>query len=77
MLLLNNDCLLIFKTLSERQSVWIQIYRELIGLDLGNDYKQMTQVVKANMVRMDTASVFVTIKKFLLPHGLNKTVGQI
>ena len=45
MLLLNSDCLLIFKTLSERQSIWIQIYPELIGLDLGNGLKQMAQVV--------------------------------
>ena len=40
----------------------------------------MTQVVKAHMLRIDTASVYVTIKRgFLLAnfYGPNKIVGYI
>ena len=37
----------------------------------------MTQVVKANMLRIGTASVFDTIRSFLLPYCPNKTEGQI
>ena len=73
MLLLNSDVLLIFKILSEHNTVWIQIMPgSSMGLDLDlNSLRSKRQkLLRANIADPDQ-HLSLLISRVLIPHVLN------